>query len=1218
MQPEPLPGLRIERSLGAGPDGTALEAANSAGDSFIIHRLSTAGQNADRMAEIESRVKLLHSQNVSGFLPIHEFALDADPPTVCTAMQRETTLADANDLKELTTSDRIQIAVRLLEILVSAHRLGLTHGNLTPSLIEWRGSDVRVDFLGLRTRSGYGLTESTQEDDVLAVAKILEHLLESNSSNTRPSNTSEVVSERKVTSARQLLSRAALPPNERPLAIELLQSFKQLQVATDNESPSETESQDSVSEPKRGNDRQALDVTQLSQAPTSANVIPDREQTSELNDLAPSDGTAEFSMTDLASTSNETADGRRHLAAGDQLGRFVILEKIGEGGMGAVYKAKDLGDEQLVAIKTLKADSAPMANALVRFQKEGRMLASVNNPFVTNLIEVNEDDGLHYIVLEYVAGIDLKAILAKVRPLPEKQAISIASDIARALVDAHENGIIHRDIKPENVLLSGNPIGQEPTRLEEPIQCKLSDFGLARHVDNSESLAVTQAGTILGTPRYMSPEQCKGTGEVLTQSDVYSLGITLYELLTGEVPFQADDPIKLISMHCFDVAPPVRKCNPEVSEAIEKVVAKALAKDPNDRYADAEQILAEMEAILNGHASNIHMHPVLPPVDKQRDVQIDLEWDLKSSPEELWPFVSNTERLNRAIGLPPVAYRTVHDKSTGMHRFGSFRMAGLSVEWEEHPFEWIEGKRMGVVRDFIKGPFRSLTSVVELERNPHGGSKLRHQIVIVPKGFLGKTLARIDAAFKTPKMLDRVYQRVDAALVRRRQEGPYEDAFEKPERLPRAVRSRIDQRIQRLEADGVAPEIASRLGEFLATAPEQEVAKIQPLVLARQLAIDEQELLSACLKACRTGLLTIAWDVLCPTCRVAADTRATLKEIQEHTLCEACNIDFDSDLPNAVELVFQASSDLRTINVGTFCVGGPAHSPHVVAQVRTEPDEWVELELNLPTGNYLLRGPSLPYTISMRVQASGAPSRCELSLGADFDSRSDVVLRGGKQLMRVANRFGQMQVLRVERTIARQFVITAAQASTIPLFREVFPDEVFAKGRLLNAEHVTLLVTSISDVDEIYERLGDVEAYATIQTLHAETQKIIEEESGPLVKVVGDGVFAAFDDVADAVRAAFRLRAGLKIPTATDALSLCVGVHNGPAIVATANDRLDYFGSTARVATSLPSVAPAGVVLTEAVYADPVVADWLQENSPEGRYEMVDLPTKPKQLVQLF
>ena len=250
---------------------------------------------------------------------------------------------------------------------------------------------------------------------------------------------------------------------------------------------------------------------------------------------------------------------------------------------------------------------------------------------------------------------------------------------------------------------------------------KLSDFGLARHVVESESLNMTQAGAIVGTPLYMSPEQCSGRGPIGPATDVYAMGVTLFHLLAGRPPFVGETSLGVIAMHRNEPPPPLRDLNAAVSDGVGQIVAKAMAKRPEGRYADAGEMLLDLERLLRGEPTGLEVHPRLPDADPRDVIRYDFRWELDASPRQLWPHVSNTERLNRAVGLPAVDFTDEPDPDGGVRRFGQFRKAGIVAGWREHPFEWVEGRRMGVLREYRKGPFKWFVSIVELPAPGRGG-----------------------------------------------------------------------------------------------------------------------------------------------------------------------------------------------------------------------------------------------------------------------------------------------------------------------------------------------------------------------------------------------------------------------------------------------------------------------------------------------------------------
>jgi class 3 adenylate cyclase len=413
--------------------------------------------------------------------------------------------------------------------------------------------------------------------------------------------------------------------------------------------------------------------------------------------------------------------------------------------------------------------------------------------------------------------------------------------------------------------------------------------------------------------------------------------------------------------------------------------------------------------------------------------------------------------------------------------------------------------------------------------------------------------------------------------------------------------------------------VVERLGDFLALAPPQEVARIRPLALARRLGLDPTQVIAACLHGAREGLLVLLWDILCPVCRIPSEVKDTLKALRDHGRCEACNLDFDLDFANSVEMIFRAHPEVREVEVATYCVGGPAHSPHVAAQLRLAPGERIELELALTEGAYRLRGPQLPFTIDFRVEPTATATGWDLSLGRGPDPTLPRLLRSGRQLLALTNDHSEELVVRIERTVARDDALTAARASALALFRELFPGEVLSPGQLVSVATVTLLVTGLEDAAALYRELGDARAFAVIHEHFRLLDERIRQEGGALVKTVGEGLVAAFNEPVAAVRAALDLQAVLRRGEKTQGLRLRVGVHRGAAMAATLNGHLDYFGSTANLAALLPGLVSGGeLALTQEVAGDPQVAALLRSRGLGGEMMAADLPGLALGAVQRF
>ena len=456
-------------------------------------------------------------------------------------------------------------------------------------------------------------------------------------------------------------------------------------------------------------------------------------------------------------------------------------------------------------------------------------------------------------------------------------------------------------------------------------------------------------------------------------------------------------------------------------------------------------------------------------------------------------------------------------------------------------------------------------------------------------------MAAVEIGIKGHRGIDRVYRRIDAMLTGKLGDDPAVDPFEPPAELAGRRRRRLDDLLDGLGARGIDPIVVERLGDFLARAPAQEVARIRPLALARRLDLDADQVVAACLHGAADGALMLLWDLLCPVCRIPSQVVDTLRAIREHGHCPACAIDFELDFANSVELIFRVHPEIRETEQGTFCIGGPAHSPHVVAQARVGPGERLALDLELGEGSYQLRGPQLAFALDFRVEP-GAPSRrLDLSLIHPPGVETPRALRTGGQSFSLSNESDRELVVRIERTAPRADALTAARASALALFRELFPGEALAPGRLVNLAAVALVVTELDGADALYRERGDAHAFAMVQEQFRVLDARIRREGGALVKTVQEGIVAVFSDTAAAVRSALALGPALAENASTRDLTLRVGVHRGPAMVATLNDHLDYFGTTVHLAARLPGLGPAGsVILSPAVASDPAVAALLR------------------------
>ena len=320
--------------------------------------------------------------------------------------------------------------------------------------------------------------------------------------------------------------------------------------------------------------------------------------------------------------------------------RYEIIEKVGNGGMATVYKATDLVLKRYVAVKILRDEFTTDEEFIKRFETEAQSAARLVHPNIVSIFDVGVDNGIYYIVMELIKGKTLKEIIVEERgPLPWKWSVNVAIQIASALEMAHKNNIIHRDIKPHNIIITEDGIA------------KVTDFGIAKAVSNS---TITAFGTTIGSVHYFSPEHARG-GYTDAKSDLYSLGVVMYEMVTGKVPFDADTPVSVALKHMQEEPVPPIEMNPHLPEAVNKIILKALKKDPMYRYQTATELLEDLRMALKNPSGDFVEDEDYDPTAKTQKISTqDVEKMQKRNNKKenkLVTFIKNHKVLSSFIGL---------------------------------------------------------------------------------------------------------------------------------------------------------------------------------------------------------------------------------------------------------------------------------------------------------------------------------------------------------------------------------------------------------------------------------------------------------------------------------------------------------------------------------------------------------------------------------------
>jgi len=576
------------------------------------------------------------------------------------------------------------------------------------------------------------------------------------------------------------------------------------------------------------------------------------------------------------------------------------------------------------------------------------------------------------------------------------------------------------------------------------------------------------------------------------------------------------------------------------------------------------------------------------------------EWQLQSNPESLWPFVADTNRFNRDAGYPTLENRLGEGKRlvNARRRLQIFRL-GVPAEWEEEPYEWVRPHRYGVVRNYLRGPIGQMRTLAELTPRPEGGTHLVYEVWARPANILGFIAIPGQISVLSAPNFDAAVRRYDRWAAAR------QPLFELPSEVHFAPggRARLATLRGTLLTGGAAPELVDRLLEVIERADDLSLARLRPYALADDWGARRRAVLELCLLATRAGLLELSWDLLCPLCRGAKQRSETLGDIHPEIHCETCNIDFTANFERSVELTFRPNPAVRALESREFCIGGPQVTPHVIAQQLLPPNDQRAINISLEAGRYRVRTLELRGGQFLLAAPDGAAEAALRANSAGWPAEEPRL--GLTSVLRLENATPQEQLFILERMAWSDQAVTAAEVTTLQLFRDLFANEALRPGERISVGSLTVMFTDLRDSTRMYREVGDAVAFGRVMSHFDVLREAINSEQGAVVKTIGDAVMAVFIHPLAALRAILKVQHELAHPPAGGhPLQLKAGIHYGPAIAVTLNDRLDYFGSTINLAARLESLSSTGgIVISDAVRNDPEVADYLVQLSDLVRVE---------------
>jgi class 3 adenylate cyclase len=597
--------------------------------------------------------------------------------------------------------------------------------------------------------------------------------------------------------------------------------------------------------------------------------------------------------------------------------------------------------------------------------------------------------------------------------------------------------------------------------------------------------------------------------------------------------------------------------------------------------------------------------------------KIERSWEalLAAPPEAVWPWISDTRRFNRALGQDFAITGYVPDEAGGVDLYGQHDLG----RFREQPVQWVEPETFASCREFLEGPLSVLRTQVRLlsgmDAARHPETRFRYVVESevregtpddVVEGFeailtgFGEGLLQLCAAMN---------DQYKAGML-----ATY--APPEPE-LDKASLARLSDLRDRLLAAGkVMPDLVDRLVSMIRREGDIEVWRMRPVALARQWSAPPHEVVRLFLHATQLGVLDLHWEMTCPYCRGVAENRGHLAEVSDAARCAYCLVDVPPDLASSVEVTFRPNAAVRKLELKMYCSGGPAAMPHALCQVVIPPHDSRELLLDLGRGAYRLRAQWRSEACALEVVDGPAPDGALPPLHEVRVEREGLALAtlrafSGQFRIAVDNTTDRPVRLLVERTAWADDRLTAAALTSHRDFRHMFGQEVLAPGTQVSLSRQTILFTDLKNSTQMYEDIGDALSFSLVRDHFTVMDGAVDAHGGAIVKTIGDAVMAVFDDPVAALQSAFQMQRDLQAFNADSgrpSLTLKVGLHSGPGIAVTLNDRLDYFGTTVNMAARVQGESVGDdVVVSEAVLGDPGVRDLLDSAAVSAETYMATL-----------
>ena len=571
------------------------------------------------------------------------------------------------------------------------------------------------------------------------------------------------------------------------------------------------------------------------------------------------------------------------------------------------------------------------------------------------------------------------------------------------------------------------------------------------------------------------------------------------------------------------------------------------------------------------------------------EISKTFRFDFNHSVDKLWAIVADTPRWGEASGFPKYQSTEQLQEDGTIKVFGEVSFAGMKLNWEEPPANWIEGLWFEQLRLFSNGPFVSMATRAELvERNSH--SSVSIEICFLPRNLLGYILGhRLSRAFqgKVQHLLDIADQLIMAEKS---------DLFETDFQLSPSAGERARTIIRAIDQTEYGHGLADKLLEYITGKQEVDLWSMRPLALAARWQVDPRFAVELFLQSVRDGLLESRWDILCPRCRVSKATTANIGDLPGKVHCDACNIDYEANFARNVELSFSPSPSIRPVEYGYYCRSGPGFTPHIKGQCTLDPGESRSLPASLSPGDYRIRTLEAGDELNFTHDSAALPEIILLEDKLETGGNSPA-----EQIMLRNNGPVQRTIVIEDRSWLDE-VLTAERVTTMQAFRDLFSDQVLRPGDEVTIRNISFVFTDLVDSVKLFSNIGDAAAYHILREHYAILGEVVRKHDGTIVKTRGDGIHAAFLTPDAALLASIEMQQSIRQFRSDgfcDPINIRIGINSGSSISVNLNDRLDYYGKTVNMAARLEGEGEAGdITMSQKFTEDPAVSEIL------SRYEL--------------